>query len=235
MPTQPVIDHRGDSAPATVVDDLSKHTESGERVNRPSNARWLRKWLHRQPHQIIGGRDRPYLLRWYVIPRNRWLNIYLHKFLRSDDDRALHDHPWWFVSLILKGRYHEVTEGLVRRRHSGSVAFRRAEWRHRVVLLHGTCEPCRGTGVGYGKVPDGRWMETDCGTCDGSGETRRELPCWTLIVTGPRARLWGFWCKGQLGETRSRQYEVERFIPWDEFGDAGCGEPTDSRWVRADD
>ena len=45
-----------------------------------------------------------------------------------------------------------------------------------------------------------------------------------LIVTGPRTRLWGFWCKDLFGETRSRQHEAERFVPWDEFGDAGCGE-----------
>ena len=43
---------------------------------------------------VIGGAERPYLRRWWVIPRNRLFNVYLHQFLRSDDDRALHDHPW---------------------------------------------------------------------------------------------------------------------------------------------
>ena len=68
---------------------------------------WLPQLLSGRPHKVIGGPD-PYLLRWHVIPRNRLLNVYVHKFLRSDDDRALHDHPWWFVSLILRGRYDEV-------------------------------------------------------------------------------------------------------------------------------
>ncbi|SID67872.1 Protein of uncharacterised function (DUF550) [Mycobacteroides abscessus subsp. abscessus] len=72
----------------------------------PNNHHLLRKWLRLEPHQPIGAEgEAPYLLRWYVIPRNRWLNIYLHKFLRDDDDRALHDHPWWFVSLMLWGQY----------------------------------------------------------------------------------------------------------------------------------
>ncbi|MGV0805769.1 hypothetical protein [Mycolicibacterium setense] len=31
------------------------------------------------------------------------------------------------------------------------------------------CTSCQGSGIGYGQVPDGRWMETDCGHCDGSG------------------------------------------------------------------
>lgn len=47
----------------------------------------------RAPDFYIGGNANPYLLRWWVIPRNRFFNVYLHKFLRDDDDRALHDHP----------------------------------------------------------------------------------------------------------------------------------------------
>ena len=38
---------------------------------------------------VIGPPERPYLLRWWIIQRNRFFNIYLHKFLRSDDDLAL--------------------------------------------------------------------------------------------------------------------------------------------------
>jgi hypothetical protein len=50
--------------------------------------------VKRRPDFIIGGADNPYLLRWWIIPRNRWCNVYLHKILRDDDPRALHDHPW---------------------------------------------------------------------------------------------------------------------------------------------
>lgn len=55
----------------------------------------------RKPDFVIGDLSNPYLLRWWVIPRNRFFNVYLHKFLRDDDDRALHDHPWWSMSIIL--------------------------------------------------------------------------------------------------------------------------------------
>lgn len=96
--------------------------------------RWLRTLISGRPHFVIGGEDNPYMLRWYLIPRNRRLNIYLHKFMRDDDDRALHDHPWWFLSIILKGENLEYTEDGVIRRRVGSVAFRRAVHRHRVVL-----------------------------------------------------------------------------------------------------
>ncbi|SKL83258.1 hypothetical protein [Mycobacteroides abscessus] len=187
----------------------------------PNNHRWLRKWLRLEPHQPIGAEgEPPYLLRWYVIPRNRWLNVYLHKFLRDDEDRALHDHPWWFVSLMLWGQYVEFTdEGRAVRSApepwrwfwgDQPLAFRPGTWRHRVELI---------------KVPP-----------------RNPIPCWTLIITGRRRRLWGFWCR-RLVDTWSAdtyddldrivastdgQVEVERFIPWDEFGAAGCGEPVRS-------
>ena len=48
-----------------------------------------------------------YLLRWYLLPRGNKFGLYLHKFLRSDDDRACHDHPYWNISIIIKGRYLE--------------------------------------------------------------------------------------------------------------------------------
>lgn len=44
-----------------------------------------------------------YLTRWHLVPRNRWLNVYLHRFTGSDDDRALHCHPWASVSILLRG------------------------------------------------------------------------------------------------------------------------------------
>lgn len=132
----------------------------------------------RAPDFIIGGADRPYMLRWWLIPRNRWFNIYLHKFLRDDDDRALHDHPWWNVSILLRGAYLEVTPDLAKaatphtriaelptrtRWHGvGSVVFRRATACHRLAL------PARP---------------------DSSPE-----PCWSLFITGPRVREWGFHC-----------------------------------------
>lgn len=133
---------------------------------------WLRRLISGKPHFIIGGADDPYLLRWYLIPRNPFFNIYLHKFLRDDDDRALHDHPWWFVSLILKGGYSEVvgtvdwqghrTERRIYRA-AGNLVFRPATHRHRVVLWRDQ--------VAY-----------------------KPKPCWTLIVTGRKKRTWGFWC-----------------------------------------
>jgi len=38
----------------------------------------------------------------------RWFNIYLHYINKADEDKHLHDHPWSFWSIILKGGYVEL-------------------------------------------------------------------------------------------------------------------------------
>ena len=124
--------------------------------------RLIERAMRRGPDVVIGGHERPYLLRWFVIPRNRFFNIYLHRFLRSDDDRALHDHPWCNCSILLRGQYVEhtiaaggiehrrvLTAGAVRLRLTGRLA-------HRIELTDGEC--------------------------------------WTIFITGPRYRQWGFHC-----------------------------------------
>jgi hypothetical protein len=129
--------------------------------------------LKREPNVIIGGVDNPYMKRWFVIPRNKLFNIYFHEFLRSDDDRALHDHPWWNMSWVLSGEYWEFVPHkqpgriqdapqITLRRQEGFIGFRAAKQAHRIALNKG---------------PDGK-----------------ELGVYTLFVTGPRFRKWGFYC-----------------------------------------
>lgn len=167
---------------------------------KPTCRGWFRTLLSGAPHQVIGsntdGSGEPYLRRWYLIPRNRVVNVYLHQFLRSDEDRALHNHPWWFISLILHGGYYEITESGSRARNAGSIAFRPAKWSHRVELDM----------VRTWSFERDQWYEK---------------PCWTLIVTGPRRHRWGFWCKDFRADT---DQPIERFVPWQEWGADGCGE-----------
>jgi hypothetical protein len=97
--------------------------------------------LQRAPDFIIGREDDPYLLRWYVIPRNRVFNIYLHELRRSDDDRALHDHPWMNVSRILAGGYWEVTSHGREWVGAGTLVFRSPRMAHRLEVEPG--QNCR--------------------------------------------------------------------------------------------
>lgn len=109
---------------------------------------------------VIGSPDHPYLLRWWLI-RNRFFNVYLHHIRRDDDDRALHDHPWWNVSILLRGAYEEITPRGTVRRQAPCVVFRRATDAHRLKL------PIENGGIRY---------------------------VWSLFITGPRVREWGFIC-----------------------------------------
>lgn len=98
----------------------------------------------------------------------------LHIFLRSDRDRELHDHPWSFWTLVLGGGYREIYEdrdGVVRelQRKPWSLAFRRAEWKHRVEL---------------------HTEEIDLGV---SGRHSFFIPSLTLVLVCPKRRMWGFW------------------------------------------
>jgi len=96
----------------------------------------------REPDRIIGGEEDAYMKRWFVIPRNRIFNIYLHRFLRSDDDRALHDHPWVNMSILLEGEYteHTIKAGGINDRvirKSGAFKVRGPRSAHRIELHNG--------------------------------------------------------------------------------------------------
>lgn len=94
--------------------------------------------MKRKPDFVIGDKNNPYLKRWWLIPRNRVFNIYLHQFLKSDDDRALHDHPWLFnCSILLKGRYIEhKLRGKQKVRKPYRIYFRLGKAPHRVELIN---------------------------------------------------------------------------------------------------
>jgi hypothetical protein len=53
--------------------------------------------------------NEPYLERYYLFLKDRDsfpFNVFLHKFLKGDPD-DVHDHPWGYFTLILKGGYYE--------------------------------------------------------------------------------------------------------------------------------
>lgn len=91
------------------------------------------------PDFHVGPDDDHQLQRWFVVPRNPVANVYLHRFLRSDEDEALHDHPWDNRSWILSGEYLEhLSDGSSVTRHEGELTdWRPATLGHRVELVSG--------------------------------------------------------------------------------------------------
>ena len=54
----------------------------------------------------LGRPDSPYVYRWMI---NFWLfSIRVHKWVGPDDGRAFHDHPWWYIAMVVKGCYADV-------------------------------------------------------------------------------------------------------------------------------
>ena len=47
--------------------------------------------------------------RWEIL-KTRCGSIWLHAIYKADQDKHLHNHPWDFKSLVLKGSYLEQTE-----------------------------------------------------------------------------------------------------------------------------
>lgn len=122
--------------------------------------------LSRAPDVVLEHGGKAFLARWWLLPRNRFMNVYLHRFTDSDPGRDLHDHPWASLSLLLRGELHERLVGS-RRPHEnihcmvpvtqGCVRFRRATFAHRLDV-----PPV------FGRAP------------------------LSIFITGPWLRSWGF-------------------------------------------
>lgn len=101
-------------------------------------ALWAEGIMALPPDYTIGEPTNPYMRRWFIVPRNPFANIYLHEILRSDDDRALHDHPWANQSVVIAGRYFEhLPDGSRLERLPGATVAREAEALHRLEIAPG--------------------------------------------------------------------------------------------------
>ena len=103
-------------------------------------AEWGRTYVaSRPPDREVGRTDgKPGMLRWYVVPRNNFGNVYLHKFVGSDS--YPHDHPFDNVSLILDGYYLEhLVDGISITRFTGDRIARPRQEIHRIELVAGPC------------------------------------------------------------------------------------------------
>ncbi len=106
--------------------------------------------------------------RMHLIPRNRWFNLYLHRYgpgFRDGRMWGLHDHPGPSVSFLLRGAlreiYHPIRDGRVVtdqriERQVPRLCYRPAHWSHAL-------------------------------TADSAGAT------YTLFIMGGIRRDWGFW------------------------------------------
>lgn len=148
--------------------------------------KWLLNWLERHDRKrIVMDRinDKPYLERYYLFLKDRKqfpFNIFLHRFLRSDPD-DVHDHPWPYATLILKGGY---WEWIPQFNSQGEKIGEISAWR----------------GPGHFRI---------CGANSYHRiELDPSVDCWTLFMPGPQKREWGFLTR--RGWVPHEQYLSER-------------------------
>lgn len=118
-----------------------------------------------------------YLHRYYLFLKERtWFpfNITLHKIVCSDDP-ILHDHPWSYFTIILKGGYWEHTPVY---NNKGEKIAEFSNW--------------KGPGsVIWRRAHEMHWLELE-----------EELPATTLFFMGPQKRDWGFLVEAKKGKYR---------------------------------
>ena len=100
----------------------------------------------RPPDEVIAG---PYMQRWWMTlihghhpqatapARSAHYQEYLHVIDGDDPAHALHDHPWWNVSVVIAGSYREVFADRVVIRQARDVVVRRATTAHRIEVVDG--------------------------------------------------------------------------------------------------
>lgn len=147
-------------------------------------------WLDRRGRKrIVMDRvnDQPYLERYYIFLKDRKhfpFNVFLHKFLKSDPD-DVHDHPWPYATLILKGGYYEwIPEFNSLGTKIGETRYWRGPGHVRI---------CRSTSFHRIELVEG-------------------VECWTLFMPGPQKREWGFLVGGPNNQrwVQWEQYLSER-------------------------
>lgn len=130
-----------------------------------------------------------YLRRYYIYRGKHRPHIYLHHIVRSDYERACHDHPWDFVSLILKGGYREFNEVILP--HTTFAVVQNGVVNTTITI----------GGRSYRTVPGGTSVTTSRVLrpgdvvrhgCEDLHRLELTKPAWTLVFTGPRKRDWGF-------------------------------------------
>jgi hypothetical protein len=155
--------------------------------------RLLSRWL--ECKTIVNCDRDPYLHRWYLVRRPEF-GVFIHKFIRSDEDRALHDHPWNFFVIPVWRGYIEHSEE------------------------YPPCPDCDANGVVEVFEGSVHQMTTPCSCCDLKGyitvPVRRRVwpiigmrfrraeyrhrvelvagkPSWSIFIRFKSRRDWGFW------------------------------------------
>jgi len=135
-------------------------------------------------NQSGGLPECPYFKRWAII-FNKW-SVRLHRWYGDDDSRAPHNHPYWFITFVIRGGYDDVSYEVDENKIctvKDMDKLRAFSWRYRPAdHLHQVLNVRPNT--------------------------------WTILITGPAVARWGFWLKGKLIK-RDKYFAVHGHHPCD--------------------
>ncbi|MGV6816553.1 MAG: hypothetical protein ACWA44_04675 [Thiotrichales bacterium] len=124
----------------------------------------LFNYTAKKPCRLIRTNNKRYLERYYL-GRLFGMTFYIHRFVASDGDRALHDHPWKFcAALCLAGGYQE----------------KRLRW----------FNPETGYDCVKRKIRPGKFNIIRISNFHQILQTQPET--WTLFMHTPKIKSWGF-------------------------------------------
>lgn len=164
--------HRSASVLGTIYDGVVKGSDVRGRFRRLIGA-------------CTGG---GLLLTRYHLFDNRFFGVYLHRLNQSDEERAMHDHPWSFISIILTRGYTELTPGVV------------------------FDNPLTGLTDEIGASEDKTFYPQFSLLRRKAEHIHRlemEGPTWSLVFRGPERRTWGFWPLNPVSMSRTWMHHAE--------------------------
>lgn len=139
--------------------------------------------------------------------------VRLHKILKSDDDRALHDHPWAFTSIILSNGYIEVL----------------GQWKSWDEMKYGMLS--LDSRLTVTQDSEGRWIayrwvgQGEINSADATTWHRLILlnskPTWSLFISGKREHGWGFLLDGR--KIGWKQYSTPEEVARSQAAHAAAG------------
>ena len=128
--------------------------------------------------------NEPLLTRYYLFLKERKhfpFNIFLHKFHKGDPG-DVHDHPWPYFTLILKGGYYEwVPKFNSKKEMIGEIRHWRGPGHWRIC-----------SSSSYHRI-----------------ELKEGVTPWTLFMPGPQTREWGFLVKDKWIHNDSYLYDKQ--------------------------
>lgn len=131
--------------------------------------------------EVIGAPACPLLHRWTL--HLGGCKLMLHHFMPKTTDPDIHDHPWPFWILVLRGSYDDIVPcpKCKGERVTGDDGTR-----------YSRCYRCAGSGTVLGEVMRAPKLRRRGATHMHRTRTYAE-GAWTVVLTGPKRRPWGFW------------------------------------------